>query len=349
MTDLLKQWTKQDAGMSDAMHDGMTALMDGATDAEQQLHLVEHGVHTAATAGVLLLTILGLVLLVRYFMRPVSAQGLLKTLYVRAPARSEIARVPREGDGGEAFSPREKDTFLVIPDISGYTQFVKLNRFSAGHAQYVVSELLKAMIDAANPVLRPTGIGGDSVLLYAVSDREDPRGGATGNQVGLAIVDLLNAFYQKRADLRHDNACPCDVCRHIDELDIKVVVHRGPALRYVLNDFEDIVGLPVIAAHRLLKNSLGMDRYILVTEEAAVDIALPLEPLKQGYIERYDDVGEVPFHVYGIQPSVLLDDEGVDEQGSIGGRMRDAVRKLAQNARTLGRREGAQPLEQAAE
>jgi len=349
MTDLLKQWTKQDAGMSDAMHDGMTAVMGGATDAEQQLHLVEHGVHIAATAGVLLLTILGLVLLVRYFMRPVSAQGLLKTLYVRASTRSAKARVPREGDGGEAHGPREKDTFLVIPDISGYTQFMKLNRFSAGHAQYVVSELLKAVIDAASPVLRPTSIGGDSVLFYAVSDRDDPRGGATGNQVGLAIVDLLNAFYQKRADLRHHNACPCDVCRHIDELHIKVVVHRGPALRYVLNDFEDVVGLPVIAAHRLLKNSLGMDRYILVTEEAADDIALPLEPLKQRHIERYDDVGEIPFRVYGFQPSILFGDEGVDQHGPIAGRMRDAVRKLAQNARTLGRGGIAPHTEQTAE
>lgn len=349
MTDLLNQLTKQDAGKSEGMHDEMTTAIGGTTNAEQQLHLVEHGIHIAATTGVLLLTILGLVLLIRFFLRPVSAKGLLRTLYVRAPMRSEGPRITTKSDVAEAQSSQEKDTFLVIPDISGYTQFMKLNRFSAGHAQYVISELLNGVIDAAKPVLRPASIGGDSVLFYAVSDRDEPRGGVTGSQVGLAVVDLLNAFYQKRAELRHDNACPCDVCRHIDDLDIKVVVHRGPAVRYVLKDLEDVVGLPVIAAHRLLKNSLGMDRYILVTEEAVDDIALPLEPVEQRYIERYDDVGEIPFRVYGFQPSVLFDDEGADQLGPVAGRMRDAVRKLAQNARTLGRGGVAPPSEQAAE
>lgn len=349
MTDLLRQSIPKDVGVSDDVHDTMTSVAGGTTEAEQQLHLVEHGVHIATTASILLLVALCLFLLIRFFLKPVSAQGLLKTFHVRAPTRSTRARVPGEGGGGQAHGSREMDTFLVIPDISGYTQFMKLNRFTAGHAQYVVSELLNAMIDAANSVLRPASIGGDSVLFYAVSDRDEPRGGATGNQVGLAIIDILNSFYQKRTELRHDNACPCEVCRHIDELNIKVVVHRGPAVRYALKDLEDVVGLPVIAAHRLLKNSLGMDRYILVTEEAANDIALPLEPLKQRYVERYDDVGEISFRVYGFQPSILFDDEGADQQGPVAGRMRDAVRKLAQNARALGRRGVAPSSEQAAE
>ena len=337
MTDLLTQSMRQGVGVSETSHDVMAAIMGGANQAEQQIHLVEHGVHIATTASILLLAILGSFLVIRFFLKPVSAQGLLKTLNVRAPTRSAKACFPTEGDGEEAHGPREKDTFLVIPDISGYTHFMKLTRFSAGHAQYVISELLKAVIDAARPVLRPTGIGGDSVLFYAVSDRDDRRGGVTGDQVGLAVIDLLNAFYQKRAELRHHNACPCDACRHIDDLDIKVVVHRGPVVRYVLKDFEDLVGLSVIAAHRLLKNSLGMDRYILVTEEAADDIALPLVPLKQRHIERYDDVGEIRFCVYGFQPSILLDDESMDQHGPISVRTRDAVRKLAENARTLGR------------
>ena len=40
---------------------------------------------------------------------------------------------------------REIEGFVVIPDISGYTEFMQLSHFSLAHAQYAVSALLESM------------------------------------------------------------------------------------------------------------------------------------------------------------------------------------------------------------
>ena len=166
----------------------------------------------------------------------------------------------------------ERDAFVVIPDISGYTRFMRLNRFAAGHAQFVVSRLLDTLITAARSALAPTRVEGDSVMFYAVSERGDPAKGTSGARVAGAIQSMVEAFYGKRTALRASNLCPCEACQHIDDLDIKVVVHRGPMLHYRLQGLQDLSGLAVIEAHQLLKNSLGLQRYVLVSEAAASDI-----------------------------------------------------------------------------
>jgi hypothetical protein len=341
MTDRLTQSSQNGTRTPDTMRDAMTNAMDGTTAIEQQFHLVEHGVHIAVMVLVLVLVVLGIVFLVRFFLKPISSQALNSSLYARALGAFKEPFGQKGRHSEVAQDGREKDTFLVIPDISGYTRFIELNRFSAGHAQYVVSELLHAIINAAKPTLKPKGVEGDAVVFYAFSQSGDPGRGVTGAQVGLATVNLLNAFYRRRAELKHDNACHCEACSHIDDLHLKVVLHRGPVVHYILDNFEDLSGFSVIAAYRLLKNSLGLDRYILLTEAAGEEIELPLVVEKDRHTERYDDIGEITFRVYGFEPSPEDSAHGASRHGPIAARTRDAVRKLAENARTLGKAIGA--------
>lgn len=341
MTDQLTQSQKTGMGMPDTMRDAMTNAMEGTSEIEQQFHLVEHAIHIALMVLVLVLMVFGIVYLVRFFLKPISAQTLNRNLYARTLGALKQPFAQRTQATDPAQGARERDTFLVIPDISGYTRFIELNQFSAGHAQYVVSELLHAVIDAAKPVLKPKGIEGDAVFFYAFSECDDPSDGVAGSQVGLATVDLLNAFYQRRAELKHCNACHCKACSHIDDLHLKVVVHRGPVVHYVLDNFEDLTGFSVIAAYRLLKNSLGLNRYILLTEAAGAEIDFPLIVERERHTERYDDIGEIAFRVYGFEPSSEVGAYGTGRRGPLAARTRDAVRKLAQNARTLGKAIGA--------
>jgi hypothetical protein len=229
---------------------------------------------------------------------------------------------------------------MVIPDISGYTRFIGLNRFSAGHAQYVISQLLHAIMDAAQPPLTATRVEGDAVVFHAMSVRDDPRMGVAGDRVGRAILDLLTAYYRKRAELSHENSCPCMACRHIGDLDIKVIVHRGPILHYSLKGFEDLSGLAVIVAHRLLKNAVGMSRYILVTEAASEEVSLPLVRAREGHRESYDGVGEIAFDVYDFDPQTLVSEEAAERRRPVAAKTRDLLHKLGQNAHTLGRSMG---------
>jgi hypothetical protein len=149
--------------------------------------------------GLVLLAIPGAVVLVRYFAHPVAAEAMRTTVQGRALGAlfpSPAAAPPSPARGGEG-----QDTLIVIPDISGYTRFIELTRFSLGHAQYVVSELLRSIIGAGEPALRATRVEGDAVLLHAVSNRADAWHGLNGDHVTLGIPELIDAFYRKRARL----------------------------------------------------------------------------------------------------------------------------------------------------
>lgn len=311
----------------------MQPMMDGSVDLEESLHLVEHGVHIAVMAMVLALSVLGAVFLVRFFLQPIATHGLRKQL-VSSAVRSIGGQIgePRGADAEVPADGHERDTFVVIPDITGYTHFMTLNRFSLGHAQYVVSRLLGAMMEAARPVLRPTHIEGDAIVFFAVVKTNGSSRGVTGDQVIGAVVDLLSGFYRERALLKHHNAC-----RHIDDLDVKVVVHRGLILHSNVLNFESVSGISVITAKRLLKNSLQLSRYIVVTEAAAEAVPLPLPLLHDRHVEHVDGFGDITARVYAFDPDGIVVEPEVDDRTPLSWHMQDLMSKFAKNARAVGR------------
>jgi hypothetical protein len=262
--------------------------------------------------------VVGIVLIVRFFLQPSDSRP-----FALMRARLPGARVtPMPADG------HERDTYVVIPDISGYTRFMRLNRFAGGHAQFVVTELLDAILTAAVPPLSATRIEGDSIMFYATSIDADPGSGVDGETVAGAVHDLVSAFYLKRAVLATGNLCPCAACRDIADLDIKVVVHRGDVVHYYLHGLEDLGGFVVIEAHRLLKNSLERSHYVLVSEAAARSVTLSWRREPEAHCESYDDIGDVSCDLY------LLEDGSVGDIVAVP-RMRDLTGKLAANARDL--------------
>ena len=268
---------------------------------------------------ILVLAIIGIVFLTRYFIHPVDVSTL------------GSAKIASADDSPPDNPPDdvEHDTFVVIPDISGYTRFMQLTRFAAGHAQFVVAQLLDVIINAAQPLLSPTRVEGDSVMFYAVSDREDPTEGASGPSVAAAVHDMVTAFYRKRDELLSGNLCPCEACKHIAELDLKVVVHRGDILRYRLRGMEDLSGMAVIEAHRLLKNSVGGNRYVLVSEAAAEDIRLFWKLAPEKHRERYDGIGEVLCDLYSLEEETGPASEIAKSP------VRDMAGKLASNVQAI--------------
>lgn len=266
--------------------------------------------------GVLVAAIASVFLLVRLFSQPAQIRT---TGFSPAAARQPLSS-----------TPIERDAFIVIPDISGYTQFVRLNRFAADHAQYVVAELLGAMLSAANPPLLVTRVEGDSVVFHASSREGDPNGGLSGADVAEAVVALVEAFFRKRGELIAKNLCPCGACGRIASLDVKVVVHRGQIAHYRLHGLDDLAGIAVIEAHRLLKNSVQSSAYVLVSQAAAADIELPWQRATDAHRENYDDVGELTCELYLLDPAEVGHPAARAE-----GRARDLLGKLTRNVRNL--------------
>lgn len=238
------------------------------------------------------------------------------------------ARRPPGAPSGEA------EGILVIPDISGYTQFMQMSAFALAHAQYVISALLNSMIDAAEGVLATAKIEGDAVLLYGVRGSGDGQGGLAGHEVGAAVCAVIGAFYRKRAELYCANACHCDACHSVDKLELKTIVHSGQLLFYELRGQQELSGLPVIVAHRLLKSTIGQDRYVLVTDAAEPAVTLPLEAKRRRHSEHYEGIGEVGGTVHVFDPEQLLAGEEPPTAG-VSTKAADAARKLAEGLRAL--------------
>ena len=128
---------------------------------------------------------------------------------------------------------------------------------------------------------------------------------------------------------------PCVACSHVDQLDLKTVMHSGRLLLYDLRGQQELSGLSVIVAHRLLKNSLGLPRYLLITEVAHEQIALSLEASPTRHVELYEGIGEVAAYVYRYEPETLLADETPPTQAGLSTKVGEAARKLRENLRTL--------------
>jgi len=301
------------------MHDSMNEMMMDAPG------------HMLIAWGVLFGVLLLLTGLVVYLVRPMPAHRLsVSDIAQSGPGaafrRKVEAALARQGPGA---TKEPVDTIFVLPDISHYTRFMNENRFAFAHAQFIIFELINAMIEAATAELHLSKLEGDAALFYADAHA------VSDEAVGRTVMDIFAGFYSARARLMRANICPCAACRHVGSLDLKIFVHKGQAAKFTFRGSVDFFGMDVIVLHRLMKNSMNSHRYVMVTHAARSHCRLPRD-LSSGEIsEDVDVIGNVPATVFEIS------DELVAELSERDDRVRPSVlvqtwRKLRQNVRSLG-------------
>lgn len=228
-----------------------------------------------------------------YQLRPASKAALAR---LQSDNRFRIG--PEAVDRPATTEP--EDLLIVIPDISGYTRFMSLSKLGLAHAHYVISELLSAILDAGSGTFRPMRLEGDAVVFYARMSQLQPL------DVGTGLMKIMQAFDERLQSLIRENACPCKACRQIGALDLKIVVHHGEVLRFRMGGMEDLSGEAIITAHRLLKNSVGKSRYILVTDGTIPFVRFTPDLAKKGITETLDSAGTISATAFDI-PNLSTD------------------------------------------
>ena len=187
----------------------------------------------------------------------------------------------------------QRQVFLILIDISGYTRFTKLHRLSAMHAEQIISDLLESIIQRATFPLVVHEILGDSVNFYAIAD-----GGKDGAlEVRRQVGAIFDAFRLREGELISDcSLCVCQACINVGKLHLKAVLHYGQAIFSNISGFRKVAGEDVILAHRLLKNSVPEKEYILETE-SFFQLAGASPVTQEARSERYEDLGEVRVRV----------------------------------------------------
>lgn len=147
---------------------------------------------------------------------------------------------------------------LFLPDISGFTNFI--NETSSEHSKHIIAELLEILIDQNEIGLELAEIEGDALFFY----KEGPL--PSRQEILSQAHKMYTAFHSHL--LLYDNLriCSCGACKSAVDLKLKFIVHAGPLDYIEVRGFKKPHGKDVIVAHRLMKNSVPGDEYILMSD-----------------------------------------------------------------------------------
>jgi hypothetical protein len=190
-----------------------------------------------------------------------------------------------------------EQAIILIPDISGFTGFTSATEID--HAAHIITELLELIVASNDTDFTLAEIEGDAVLFY--------RKGAPLQRERLVeqCLRMFSTFHRQLMVIERDRVCQCGACQGATNLTLKFIAHYGYIKEIKVAQFVKATGIDMIVAHRLLKNDVGSDEYILMTEPccAAVgqgDGSRSLQWAKSG--QTYDAIGHI-----GYQFATLTD------------------------------------------
>lgn len=207
-------------------------------------------------------------------------------------------------------------TLIFIPDISGFTRFVKQTEIN--HSQHIIQELLEILIDANEIDLEVSEIEGDAVLFYRFG--KAPTAGELLGQIQ-RMYTAFHAYLKRYEVLR---ICQCGACQTADGLKLKFVLHYGDVALRQIKDHRKLFGEDVISAHRLLKNQIPLVEYALFTDQLTTactrwpDISQTAWSDPVSGVDRYD-VGAIKYCYLPLDPLMSRVPEPTVEDYSLPG------------------------------
>jgi hypothetical protein len=172
------------------------------------------------------------------------------------------------------------------------------NAKTLAHSQTIITELVTAIVQQVELPLEVAKLEGDAVFLYCRKQSGPQPWPEVKRLIGEKLLSFFRRFSDKVAELRQSTTCSCHACAHIDRLRLKLIVHSGEALFHRVLHFTELAGVDVIIAHRLLKNSVASDQYILVTAAAQKDLQFPSHIQWKEGSETYEDLGSIPTRLH---------------------------------------------------
>jgi hypothetical protein len=185
----------------------------------------------------------------------------------------------------------ETNATILIPDISGFTEFI--TNVDVEHGAHAINILIDAIVKEVGDEYEVSEIEGDAVLLI----KKGPA--PSQEELENTCLRIFNAFHFRRKFMQQHNICPCGACQAIINLTLKFVAHHGPVAEITVGRFVKQSGPAMIVAHRLLKNSIENHEYLLVTEKLLQQVTNTSDPVEMEWrssSEEYPAIGTVGYH-----------------------------------------------------
>ncbi|WP_370000101.1 DUF2652 domain-containing protein [Winogradskyella sp.] len=192
---------------------------------------------------------------------------------------------------------------ICIPDISGFTKFMSETDYELNSK--VVPSLLNEIIYSNKIGLKVSEIEGDAVLFFKRGELPPLKNLITQCQF------FYKQFHKQLATLNDDFKNNKDGKTISETLGLKIVLHYAEGVDSVqIGKHIKLVGEDVIVAHRLLKNKIDCEEYILLSNKLIKQYDLKeanpndyLAQLKQGK-DYYEHIGEIQYSYIDLKPLI---------------------------------------------
>lgn len=171
-----------------------------------------------------------------------------------------------------------KEGIILIPDFSGFTEFVYNTKIYTG--EYIVKELLTELINSNNQNFNISEIEGDAILFYKYSKKPSYK------KTMENLLNMLRAFDEKVLSLSQTLNLKID-------LSLKLIVHYGEFTKYQIKNFNKLYGTTIVEAHQLLKNGFAEHpSYILLSNSFLKSVKKTVETATRN-IKIHPEIGVI--------------------------------------------------------
>ncbi|MBU2526828.1 MAG: DUF2652 domain-containing protein [Bacteroidetes bacterium] len=157
-----------------------------------------------------------------------------------------------------------KKALFFLPDISGFSEFV--HNTEINHSKHIMAELMEKLLDNNLLKLKLAEIEGDALFMYTVDNIP------TLDQIFLQVRAMFIAMQAHLKRYEYERVCHCGACSSTDNLSLKFVVHIGDIEFIKIKKSVKPHGSDVIKVHRLLKNQIPVDEYVLFTRSVIAEV-----------------------------------------------------------------------------
>tara|TARA_R110002096_G_scaffold431563_1_gene647004 strand:+ start:38118 stop:38726 length:609 start_codon:yes stop_codon:yes gene_type:complete len=192
---------------------------------------------------------------------------------------------------------------ICIPDISGFTKFMSSTDIEL--SSQIIPALLNKVIYANKIGLKVSEIEGDAILFYKTG------GLPTFKELVEQCRLFYTEFYKQLHLLNKKHKYRANGIDIPEVLGLKIILHYGEQISAVqIGKNIKLMGEDVIVAHRLLKNKIPFDEYILLSENI-------LDQYKDEKLEHnfgwgqlhekdtsYKHIGDISYNYINLEPLV---------------------------------------------
>ncbi|GJM30201.1 MAG: hypothetical protein DHS20C17_28360 [Cyclobacteriaceae bacterium] len=191
---------------------------------------------------------------------------------------------------------------ICIPDIKGFTEFMSDTKLEL--SAKVIPALLNDIIYTNSIGLKVSEIEGDAILFYLCGPPPALE------DLVKQCYDFYTQFYEKVRILNRKHEHHPDSDNIPDILGLKIIMHYGKIGVNQIGKRIKLIGEDVIIAHRLLKNSIPLEEYLLISDQLMEQCQLnsKLETLLDEPVTRgsddYEHIGVINYSYLNLKPLV---------------------------------------------